>query len=446
MNNVIKSEISGLVNIESNGIAVLDSPFGKLDYVGTLLFEEYSTTVVYRDEDKNPVIREWADCSNNGLVDRFFYFKTSKLYLWQFIKGTTSNKDFISNAINNAYHFVDVKQKEVIASLLVFKDKFPNEYLSEVEYRFNDADGVDLEKIRTYFELDKIIDSPIDSRVIEVATRNMYETFNLHLKEGVGIGFGIANTEILGHTLLNFNSLYENATLDYFLGSNRTDKQSAKRKQLQHFTSTEVYYNIAASYSLLIRPTSAQYDILDDNRSSSEIVAGKIFALFENAKDMDSLTSKFIDYSPYLIESFKLFLKEIQSSRVNLGFGWYNPSSEISFKEQVDYKLSHSILANLESLSTQKSEVITKTGFFEVIHCNTSYFGFVSLDNMYFTGYLDAKIKESVRLLNFVDEYEVTFVQKVIEISGRDEPKIDNRIISFYKRDNRRSVEISSNG
>jgi hypothetical protein len=444
MDNLTKIREDGLPNIESKGIAVPDSPFGTVEYVGTLLFEEYSTTVVYSDEDKNPVIREWADCSNDGLTDRFFFYKTSKLALLQFIQGTSSNKDFVLDAVNNAYHFVDIRDKATISSFLIFKDKFPKEYLSEVDYRFSDADGVDLEKIKSYFELEAILESKIDARVIDVADKSMYETFNLHLKEGNGIGFGIANTEILGHTLLNFNALYENATLDYFLGSHRSDRQSAKRKQVQHLTSTEVYYNIAASYSLLIRPASAQYDVFDENRSSSEIVAGKIFTLFENAKNIDDLASKFIDYSPYLIESFKIFLKEVQSTRVNLGFGWYNPNSHILFKENVDYKLSHSILTNLESLSTQNSEVITTVGFFEVIHCNTSYFGFVSLDNRYFTGY--ATIKESIRLLNFVDEYGITLVQNTIGISGRDEPKVENRIISFHKRDNRRSVEISPNG
>ncbi len=130
--------------IELNGIDI-EFPFGTLEFVGTLLFTDYPSTVVYSDETDNPIIKEWVDCSDDNSINRFFTYKVEKENLKKFIEGTLSHLELIN--ISGNLVFEDVKEHTIRTFII---PNIPKEYLPNADFYFKEILDI---KIINYFNM-----------------------------------------------------------------------------------------------------------------------------------------------------------------------------------------------------------------------------------------------------------------------------------------------------
>ena len=404
-----------------------------MDEVGTLLFAEYPSTVVFTDYTGRPIIREWVDCSADGKVDRFFFFKTNSNNLSLFIKGLISHRHFVNIAEGDLYYFEDVKSiDETVVERTLLIGSLPAKYYPGKIYII-ESDIIDLVQIVEKFNLFDLQDS-FDSTVKKLAQQEGFDTYNLHL-EGLGVGHGIVKTELLGKSLIAFDNLYQEATFDRVLGTTRGDVSKKIRHELEAQSSTEIYHSMAASYSVLIKPKyTFQYaDINEEPTSSSSETARKVFNLINSSLTHDLLNKTVASYSPRLIEAFRSFAQHIKDNHLTISLSWYSPSSQIMHEEKIDSDKAGLIINNIKSLDAVTEEPLTKKGKFDLLNCTTGHFGFNAEGNEAFTGYFDAAIKEGIRLVNFVDVYTVSIIKTTTRIAGKTEPKIEHKLTAYYR-------------
>jgi hypothetical protein len=405
------------------------NPFDITDEVGILLFAEYPTTFVLIDDEGEPIIRKWVDCSSDGQVDRFYYFKTNKNNLNLFINGNISHRTFVRIAEGELYYFEDVSNNEVIAKVLFIGD-FPYEYYPG-HVTISSEHVVDLDEIESRFNLNQ--QDLFQEEVKGLANQYNTETYNLHLKEGRGVGFGIARTQLLANCLLNFDVLHQEASLDYLRGRNRGEISKRKRLDLEPLISTQVYRNLAASYSVLLKPQSTQYVVGDaESATSSGLVSNILFRLLNTSLDSDILKDRIGEYSPRLVDAFRDFVSAIKDNNVNMNLSWYNPDSGIEHSENITQEKASIIVGNIEQLSAVTEEPLTKTGKFDLLNCSTGHFGFLA-NGESTTGYFSDNIREGIRLVNFIDTYTVSIIKKITRIAGKREPKIEHALTAYYK-------------
>ncbi len=124
--------------------------------VGSLLFKEYPSTIVYSYKNNRPYIVEWIDVSDSG-VDKFFLYEVSKGNLKEYIDRKISHHELIQLALNGIAVFFEDKIG-CPENILITDVKLIEEgYLPLFESYFDKNDSADLEKIILHFELDKIL-------------------------------------------------------------------------------------------------------------------------------------------------------------------------------------------------------------------------------------------------------------------------------------------------
>lgn len=405
--------------------------------IGSLLFAEFSTTIVYVDTNGNPIIKEWVDCSDDGEIDRYFYYKTSKHYLKNFINGHFSQQDLIINSTDGFLYFQDVRGTEIISNLVLSSSHLPNQYKPSSNFYLNESDGVDTNTIYNFFNLDdSTLIIPVWDSIKEISISKKTETLNLHLHHGKGVGFGTINTDLLGRTLIKFDKLYKDIALDFFIGKNRGDVPlTPKRKEeLNPFISTEIYGNIAASYSVLLRPKASNYNLFN-NTSDTETIAKKVFSLISNSNQLELLQNEYILHSDFTISSYKVFLKDIYESQLKIELNWFSPTTTNEFNEELDYRSANKILDNIDNLNVLSEDDFVKKGKFRAINCDTGHFTFISTEEEQFTGYFDKLIKDGSEQITFIALFDIKIKRKIIKEPGRADAKIIDTIIAFFKED-----------
>lgn len=403
-------------------------------FVGVLFFAEYPTTQIYADTNGTPIIKEWVDCSDDGTTDRYFYYKSSVLWLNKFINGFVSHRDLILNATDGLVCFQDelIEDSRYDNNVLISSNNLPSQYLPSSNFFFKNKDSVNLEVIIDFFNLNDVpLSNDITDKVKEIASTKNSETFNLHFEEGNGIGFGTINTEIFGKTLIKFDKFYKNAALDHILGKNRGYTKKQKRNELSSFISTEIYHNFAASYSILIRPTQSQYNLFADT-TQSEIIADNIFKLFDTSTELEKLKAEYTLHSEFTIDSFREFLESIFKLGLSLNLNWYNPVSHKEHKGRFDTNSAKSIINNFEILNIENEDEFSKIGKFRAINCDSGHYHFTSNDDEKFTGRFDKHVKEGSERISFLELYEVRIHRKTIKEAGKTEAKITDYITAFY--------------
>ncbi|ENA1815691.1 hypothetical protein ABF174_002330 [Flavobacterium psychrophilum] len=407
------------------------------EFVGNLLFAEFSTTVIFSDEDNNPIVKEWVDCSDDGKIDRYFYYKSSKFWLKKFINGDISHQDLILNSLDGLLHFQDESNSETSNNYILSNNYLPNQYKPSSDFFLNEDDAVEIDQIKDFFELEKVADDiSIKETIKEISLAKKSETLNIHLHQGKGIGFGTVNTEILGKTLTKFDKLYRDVAFDILLGKNRgeTKLTKSKKEKFNPYVSTEVYWNIAASYSVLIRPKNSEYDLFN-NTSNTEIIAQRIFLLMNNSEDSELLKEEYLQHSDFTMNSYKAFLRNIYELELNLELNWFSPTNFNELDENINFKEANTRLKIIENLNVVNNDKFTKTGKFRALNCDTGHYNFVSNDNEQFNGYFDKLIKDGSDRINFIDIYEIKVSRQIKKEPGNSEAKITDTIIAFYKKD-----------
>lgn len=432
------------------GYSLTEFPFPNLELVGTLLYHEFPSTVVYADEFNNPIILEWIDCDDQN-KDHYLIYESSKSQLQKLISGLISHRSFIKNSKNNFIVSFEGKLGNESNYKVVFFDQLPKEYLPDADVYFQQEEGVQLNKIVGFFKLklsdryDDFIDvahdvikanlkpikelTPISQTEILqiVAQQEQSEVINLHLKQGDKVGYGSIETHLLGEVLTKFDGLYREAALDFYEGSSRDNLRSLNSKRgkvLYPKITTEVVLNMAASFSVFIRPSSKNKE-----EALNSSIGQSLFSLFSKSHDKKTLSEVKDNYSVFVYKSYKEFLDIIRDSEIQLDCNLYNPFKDISSTDQFAGDKALQLLENIKELIQIDSNKFKLIAKFIAINCKTRHYTLIS-NNQLFNGHFDKQIQESMTSLSFTKSYEVTIIRKTEQIAGSKDEKITDTIIS----------------
>ncbi|MBP1631631.1 MAG: hypothetical protein H6Q15_2524 [Bacteroidetes bacterium] len=422
-----------MINLFGIETSSLNLSINKL--VGTLLFAEFPTTIVYSDNDNNPIIKEWVDCSTDGKIDRFFYYRTSKVYLKKFILGLINHQAFIEHSIDGLLYFQDVDNNNPIRHFIISSGQLNNQYKPNSSYYFIYEDGVDTNEITAFFNLNSVLlTSSALSTTREVSFSKKSEIFNLHIIQGNGIGYGTISTDILGKTLLKFDRLYKNFGFDVLYGKSRGDTflSQSKKNRFSPEVSTEVVIAEAASYSVFLKPISCQYNVYN-SISDSESIAKKLFSLFINSDQLDLLGKEYLLHSDYTINAFREFLKNIYEIQQNIEFVWFDPLSRRNLHQVLNYHQADDILKNIDNLNISSIECFHKKGKFRALNCDTGHFVFATNEDEQYYGYIDKAIREGSETISFRTIYEIQISRQILKEAGRAAAKFSDVITAFYE-------------
>ena len=422
--------------IEINGILLPSIPYKIKTFVGVLLFTQYPTTIIFSDEQGNPIIKEWVDCSDDSKIDRFFFYKTNKIYLKQFIEGGISHLNLINYSLESYVIFQDIQEEQVLNTCLISLNSIPLKYKPSTDFFFNYNDGVDVIEVVEHFNLDNInVPESVLGQVKDISLKNSSETIYIKLNRGRGIGYGTINTEVLGKTLMGFDRLYKSLALDAILGNSRGDLNLDTKKNEQYlpFTETELYENrIAASYGFLIKPILPPQLELFDGETQSQKIALSVFSLINKSKETETLKKEYILHSGFTIHSYKQFLEGIIKAHLNMELNWFSPFNRSEAMGSIDYIKASKIINDIDNLSITESSEFKIRGKFRAANCDTGHYNLTSLNNEQYSGYFDKSIREGVVSINFIDIYEIIISRKMITEIGKKDDKVIDTITTFY--------------
>jgi hypothetical protein len=143
------------------GIKIGKSQLELIQEIGTLLFAEFPTTVLYYDKSNNLIIREWVDCSDDYKINRYFFYKTDKLNVARFIDNKITHLELIRNSLDGLVYFQDQNENEVTDFTVLSIDRIPNTYLPSSSFKLSYISIVDYPKINEILNLCEI-DTNID--------------------------------------------------------------------------------------------------------------------------------------------------------------------------------------------------------------------------------------------------------------------------------------------
>ncbi|GGI56891.1 hypothetical protein [Winogradskyella haliclonae] len=417
--------------INVNGLNIDYLPMKLDDFIGILLHHEYPVMTIYRHNGL-PLIRYWVDCNDDDSVNRYFVYTVRPVSLKRYLNGGIGLLGLL-NCLNDGFgYLIDIDNTNVIHNVTIVSPiNLPDTYKPRYDSIFELNNGVDTEQIFKAFDLDSI-EEKIDTvgLLSEISKDKNIEIINLHLTKGEGIGYGKINTKLLGETLIAFDNLYREVAFDEMKGSNRgevTDKKDNKDYFVR--SSTEIFMNKAASYSIFIKPSITQLDMFENVTESSKI-AKRILELINNTSDKDLIGDYYPQISDFAVKSYQEFLKEIISKDINLSLNWFNPQNNETYSKDFSLTIANQINDNINSINTDFEEKFNLKGKFTALNCDTRYFTFKSHDDESYKGYFDTLIKDSMPLLNFTTLYEIIVNRTIKKEAGRSEPKISDIILS----------------
>lgn len=419
------------------GIQIDHIPFELSNEIGVLLFKEFPSTVIYENGHESPCVLEWVDCSDDGRIDRYLIYATTREDLANYIFGRISHLELIMNANQNIAIVFDGTINRPENIVVVAPSCIPEDYLPNYDTHFDFSNGVETEKIISFFSLNSIDKREDYSKtILKVAQKHKSEILNIHIEEGDGVGLGRVKTKILSRSLSGFDNLYREVALDHFKGKNRgaqtkgkTKKERDAQQELETSISTEVIVNLAASYSVFIRPIVLQHNLID-NTTDSEAISKQVIQLIENGNDVEFLKTNFAKYSDFVLKSLKEFLSVSKELDVSISYNWHSPFNGSSYSSHMTSSKAISVLKNIDGLEQILIDTITERGQFRALNCDTRHFTYWNLTNEIFTGYFDKLLTDQMPLLSFKQAYEIKIQRRIIKEAGRSEPIIEDTIIS----------------
>ncbi|MFV8369207.1 hypothetical protein [Flavobacterium sp. LB2R40] len=411
----------------------IQSPFGKLKYLGDLLSTLYPTTILYSNEQNEPIIVEWLDEDEN-LGDVHIIYKTTVTSLEQFIKGIISHLDLIKATDKSKYftfynsisdfefeqiHFNKIDKTSLPKETVYFNEKLSSDYLLIANF-FNIEFESDDEK-NEYF------------KVLETFSKESNTgLFRLHLNEGENIAHGTVDTKILGKILLGFEDLYHETAIDVIRGNDRKPltKRLPEDISIIDMSSTEVWIQEAASFSIYLKSkTDAQSESEDFKYVSDEIFSNinEIICLSSDKKKLESIKSSF---NSKVFDSLANFSEIILENKVTLDLDYFNSKSDKKLTQSIKPSTAHTIHNNIVSFTIEKNDSIKLKGRFTMLNTKTGYFVFQFNEKMQISGYVSELIRENMYSFNFKSKYEVVILQNIITRLKYNNSKISNTLES----------------
>jgi len=409
------------------GISYKQLPFETGNYIGTLLHHEFPTTLVFADTDGTPMIKEWADCSDDGITDRYFSFRSSKSLLKRFIEKQISHFDLLQLAENGIGFITDESNNEVVKITALASNKLPQGYLPDTDYFFSESDGVNTAQIAAYFGLSEITTD--DDFISDVAETHKSEIYNLHILQGKGVGVGRINANILGNILTRFDDLYYESVFDFRKTATRGKPPKGEKNKIP----LEIILEKAASYSVYVRPKFTEQISIFEGESESELVANQIFKLFIVSESESDLREQYDKFSSFTINSYNQLLKNIAELDIKIEVKWIDACKNLKQNMYFDSRNSTNILENIHKIRTTLTQTFDKEGKFTAINTKTGKFSFTSLDKSEFSGHFDKRIREQIALVTFFDSYKITVERNMLKTLENNKDKIEDTIIAYYE-------------
>jgi hypothetical protein len=423
-----------MINIE--GIEIQELPLN-LDWVGDLLFFDWSLIGVYKNDNATPYIKVWLD--NNDMVNRYVIFEVNVHLLEKYIFGKLSYADMISNPNKDLMFVVEYTADESVNSCKVIStNNFPKDYLPQKDVSFDEHEALELDSIINTFKLKNfgLFSKDYAFNILDEARRNEAELINLHLaSSGDKVGYGKIQSQILGQALVNYHKIAEATVVNLFDPANRAAKetngknrwQKGELENVKQLAVTEYLYDKAASFSVFLKPVrSIIYDAT--GKTTSETITDTIFKLFEAGTDLSKLNDT--AYSQAMLTAFSGFLKSIKENDVNITVQYANPFKGNTHKKRFDAYHAEIIIKNLSALDISAPKKNRYKGTFTALDRVRYTFEFVTEDNQRFQGKFDKQIIESVPALNLQKDYLATIETTREMKSGRKDPIERHMIIS----------------
>ncbi|WP_295116967.1 hypothetical protein [uncultured Chitinophaga sp.] len=424
--------------IAINDISINDFPFTIKDFVGRVLFHEINTTSVFSSNENKIIIKEWVDCSDDGSIDRYFYYSSGKLQFRNFIQGKLSHLEFINGAEKGLLFFEDVKVDQVIQRSLTSVVDLPSQYKPEPAFKLQKSEVVDYEKIFEYFRLDNIDESTFHKQNVKViADKDKSETYDLHIAEGFGVTHGTVESGILSKVLGSFDAFYKEISLDSIKGRDRgklnfTQKDKSPDKvKLKELCSTLVYKSLAASFSVLIKPMATSLSNYNTT-SMTEPAAINLFSLISSSTESKELIEEVTKYSSFTLAAYKDFVKVIHEQNLFVDLSWYNPQNDKKRGFVLNRDNSYSILDNIERLNTTQDDTVERKGKFRALNINSGSFSFTTEAGENFSGLVEKERRDGLYVINFIDKFSVSIRTTVQQLPGKKEPVRSSVLLSYF--------------
>jgi len=445
---------------ELQGYEVATFPFPDLDLVGILLYHDFPSTIVYAEDKQSPIIIEWVDCADDRKTHRYLAYKSSIKDLTKYIYGNLSHYNLIKSAADGLIVSYDEANGRRDNMQIIPFSKIPLSYLPKKDVYFESDEEVDLNDVIDFFNIpvkknyysiiekeptfppseitnEKVaIERQLLSEISQkellkvVARQENSEVINMHIKEGSKIGFGTADTYVLGRLLITIDDLYRETALDHEEGVDRDNLRSINSKRGQSLyprISTRVVLAEAASYSVFIRPIETDETSTDNHDHS---ILQKIFSLFSSSGDKTDLSKSKEHFSSYVYKSYQEFLEVIKLSNVDLECNFYNPFKEESIDQEFEYDKAIRLLENIRYLTTTETEKISLNIQFKALNTNTGHYTLKLKDGKQLKGHFDDLLTSLIPSLNFTDRYDVTISRAKINSTGSKKLKFEDTIIS----------------
>jgi hypothetical protein len=413
-------------------------PYQDLKLVGVLLFSVYPSTIIYADDNNEPVIKEWVDGNDENTTDRFFYYSIERGWLRDFIEGSISHFDLINKANGRVVYFLDEVKGENSDCFQVFLSSIPDNYFPKKTFLFDSDDGVDTDLIFDYFRLNELA-TVIPIEVKKVSQDEKSETIYIRLKEGKGIGKGSIRTAVYASTLSKFDNLYKAIALDYSIGIDRPNIELAAKinQKYEILTETEIFgQSIRASFGFMIRPFSNYLEKFNANTPATDIVT-KVTTLINRTKKSNELEDECNSHSRFTINSYENFLAEVYKQELHLELSYFNPINKDEKSATLNYLNANLIIEGIRSLSFKNSVEEKLKGKFRAIDCKTGHFLFISTDENEYRGSFDELRKEASPDFNFRSIYDV-IMQRATEKKPGQKDKIKYTMISCIEDSNKK--------
>lgn len=397
--------------------------YGEIHYVGDLLSKYYPTTVVYRDENNSPVIREWIDENDDG-HDIFLLYKVSIDTLSIYLNGIIDHLELLKSAEDGTYCEYLNEVSMVPERVCVF-DQIDKSALPRKDSFFNIEDSVDFSEIQSEFSI-LTLERELNVRSMDSVSQEFPDIngfFRLHINEGNNVGFGTIDTKVLGELLISFEDLYFATAQSVFSRNGIADRLSIDdHMAFLNSSKTEVFIQERASYSLYLKAKHAYRYSSEGNDSHYQFVTDEIFdrlnTLMLKSRDTESLSEIHTSYSSKVFKSLKQFAETVLANRLVVDFDYYNSSSDFNFEETLIPRDAHGIFTSVGNDKLVSTEEFSLIGSFSKLNTATGHFRFSSLNDQYFSGYVGSELFESMRQLNFNTNYNVRIERTKITLLG----------------------------
>jgi hypothetical protein len=245
---------------------------------------------------------------------------------------------------------------------------------------------------------------------------------DLHVREGRGVRFGTIDISTLGPLLTTTGGLAEAVATS--IHHRRETSTSGTKTDARSFGVFEFASYRAASFSVILRPTTTQMS-LDGFSDRSDEVVRALQRLLDDGVHYEKLHSASLEFDDAVMARFQEFLTAVEEKAVNLDVRWAPSPGASPTTSHVDAARSRTILNNFARLDHEESEESWIEGRFTKLDTKYRACRFMSIARRETSGTIDARAEYPITLLNFSAEYRVFVRRRSVVLGGRKKPKAE---------------------